>query len=201
MIFRERMRKALVHDKRVSKDTLRLIAEKANEDWTRNPDVLEGFFWEILHKGVNGKPIAVIYGVDVETEGAYNGESYVESYGMDDTGSLVKKEKRPVPGGKKEASKAEATATSAPVKTEDTVDDDERKRSNIGKPSAQRCKKRKRNVETCFADFPAPSAMSAILTWKVFCVTCRVCPGSEPLHVLRRSHVYAIFFGTPRMPF
>ncbi|CDF36261.1 unnamed protein product [Chondrus crispus] len=96
------------------------------------------------------------YGVDVETEGAYKGESYVEWYGMHDTGRVVKKEKRPVPGGKKEASTAEATVTSAPAKTEDTIDDDERKHSNIGKPSAQRCTKRKRKVEPSFADFPGP---------------------------------------------
>ena len=166
MIFRERMRKALVHDKRVSNDILRLIEEKADEEWTRNPDVLEGFFWEIVHKGVNGKPIAMIYGVDVETEGAYNGESYVEWFGMDDTGSLVKKEKRLVPGGKKETSKAEATVTSAPAKPEDTVDDDERKRSNIGRPSAQRCTKRKRKVETSFADFPGPKGHVGNLNMK-----------------------------------
>ena len=54
MTFSARMRKALVHDKRVNKEALNLIEEKAGEDWTRNPDVLEGFFWEILHKGVNG---------------------------------------------------------------------------------------------------------------------------------------------------
>ena len=78
----------------------------------------------------NGKPTAVPNGVDVEAEVAYKGESYVEWYSMDDTGRLVKKEKRPVPGGKKEAFEAEATVTSAPAKTEDIIDDDERKRSN-----------------------------------------------------------------------
>ena len=47
--------------------------------------------------------------------------------------------------------------TSAPAKTEDVIDDDERKCSNTGKPSAQRCKKRKRKVETSFTDFPGPN--------------------------------------------
>ena len=53
--------------------------------------MLEEFFWEILHKGVRGKEIAMNYGVDVEAEGAYKGESYVEWYGMDDTDWMVKK--------------------------------------------------------------------------------------------------------------
>ncbi|CDF34196.1 unnamed protein product [Chondrus crispus] len=65
------MRKALGYDKGVNKDALRLIEEKANEDWTRNSDVMEGFFWEIVHKGVDGRPIAMNYGVDVGAEGAY----------------------------------------------------------------------------------------------------------------------------------
>ena len=105
--------------------------------------MLEGFFWKILHKGIIGKSTAVNYGVDVETEGEFKGvalavpfymrlaELHVEWYCMDDTGRLVEKEKRPIPGGKKEASKAEATVTSAQDKTEDTIDDDERKRWNI----------------------------------------------------------------------
>ena len=92
MIFRERMRKALVHDTRVNKDVLRLIEEKGDEGWARNQDVLDGFFWEILHKGVDGKAIAMNYGVDVEAEGAYKGESYVERYGMDDTDRMVQRE-------------------------------------------------------------------------------------------------------------
>ena len=91
MIFCERMRKALVHDKRVNKDVLRLIEGKGDDGWARNQDVLEGFFWEILHKGVDGKAIAMNYGVDVEVEGAYKGESYVEWYGMGDTDRMVKK--------------------------------------------------------------------------------------------------------------
>ena len=156
MTISERMRKTLVHDKRVNKDVLRLIEAKGDEGWAQNPDVLEGFFWEILHKGVDGNAIAMHYGVDVEAEGGYKGESYVEWYGMDDTDRMVKKEKRPVAGDKKEASKTLATMTSAPAKTEDIIDDDDRKRSNTGKRSAQRCKKRKRKVETCFADFPGP---------------------------------------------
>ena len=94
---------------------------------------------------------------------------------MDDTDRLVKKEKRPVPRGKKEAFKAEASVTSVPNKTEDIIDDDERKRSNTWRPSAQLRKKRKQKVETSLPTFSAPSAMSAISTWKVFCVTCHVC--------------------------
>ena len=40
-------------------EALHLIEEKTAKDWTRNPGVLEGFLWEILHKGVNRKAIAV----------------------------------------------------------------------------------------------------------------------------------------------
>ena len=44
------------------------------------------------------------YGIDIETEGAYKGESYVEWYGMDATGRLGRNEKPPGPRSKKEAS-------------------------------------------------------------------------------------------------
>ena len=91
MTFKERMRKAPVHDKRVNTGVLCLIEEKGDEGWARNPDVLEGFCWEILHKGVDGKSIAMNYGVEVEAEGAYKGELYAEWYGMDDTDRIVKK--------------------------------------------------------------------------------------------------------------
>lgn len=92
--FSERMRKALLQDSRVNADVLGIIADNGDDDWLRNPDVLEGLFWEILHKGVSGKAITVNYGVDVEAEGAYKGQSYVEWYGMDKTGRMVKQEQK-----------------------------------------------------------------------------------------------------------
>ena len=85
------MQKALVHDKRLNKDVLRLHEEKGSEGWERNQDVLEGFFWEILHKDVDGNALAMKYGFDVEAEGAYKGESYVKWDGMDDTDRMVQK--------------------------------------------------------------------------------------------------------------
>lgn len=51
----------------------------------------------------------------MEAEGTYTGESFVKWYGMNDTGGIVKKEKRRVLGDKKEASMAVATVTSTPA--------------------------------------------------------------------------------------
>ena len=46
--------------------------------WTRKVDQVEEEFWTAMRRGVNGKPVTVAYGVDVEAEGAF--DTHVMSY-------------------------------------------------------------------------------------------------------------------------
>eukprot|EP00177_Eucheuma_denticulatum_P006893 GFKZ01012543.1.p1 GENE.GFKZ01012543.1~~GFKZ01012543.1.p1 ORF type:complete len:1421 (+),score=160.96 GFKZ01012543.1:319-4263(+) len=81
--FEEKLRDSILEDSSFDVRSLKILAEKSGEDWMRSPDTLEQIFWTVIEKGVEGAPVVVPYGVDVEVEGAYDSicNSYVEWYG------------------------------------------------------------------------------------------------------------------------
>lgn len=94
--FEEKLRGSLPGDSSFDIESLKEIAKKSGDDWMRNPDTLEHIFWTAIEKGVEGVPVVVPYGVDVEVEGAFDsmGMSYVEWYGDGDKEGQRSKKKK-----------------------------------------------------------------------------------------------------------
>lgn len=89
----EHTRQMLLKEERDSSNTR---GDGETTDCMKNVDRLEEVFWKAMSDGLDGKPLTVAYGVDVEAEGAFDsaGMSYVEWNGAQPSSSGRSKKKR-----------------------------------------------------------------------------------------------------------